>query len=434
MDIYLVAPDALRTYGEPLHLPKKGLFAPLGLMTVAALTPPHINISITDECLEPVDFDRDVDLVGLTAMTSAAPRAYQIADHFRERGIAVVMGGMHASALPQEALQHVDAVVIGEAEALWPQLLKDFGKGQLQRIYRHSNFPSLEGLPVPRRDLLDLSRYWGTDSLQATRGCPYDCSFCTVSTFFGRTYRTRPVDEVIAEAAQLKGKPLIFVDDNIMGKPRYARELFARLKDLKKTFISQASTSMLKTPELISQAAAAGCKGMFVGLETLSTENLAEIGKKVNVVERYRELIKRLHDNGIAIVGAFMFGLEHDDEDVFKRTAEFAEEARIDLPQFTIVTPLPGTRFYAELEREGRIVERDWTKYNGTHACFRPRQLSVEKLEAGLSWIYQHCYSWRSIIRRTTLHFRPLIWTANAIYHNRVRGWSARQASAVALQ
>ncbi len=434
MDIYLVAPDTLRTYGESTHRPEKGLFPPLGLMTVAALTPPNINVSITDECLEPVDFDRDADLVGLTAMTSAAPRAYQIADHFRQRGIAVVMGGMHASALPQEALQHVDAVVIGEAEGLWPQLLEDFQKGQLQKIYRHRDFPSLEGLQTPRRDLLDLSKYWGPDSLQATRGCPYDCSFCTVSTFFGRTYRTRPIDDVIAEATELRGKPLIFVDDNIMGKPSYAEQLFERLKDLKKGFFAQASTSMLKTPQLISQAAAAGCKALFVGLETLSTENLAKIGKKVNVVERYRELINRLHDNGIAIVGAFMFGLEHDDEDVFQRTAEFAQETKIDIPQFAILTPLPGTRFYEQVEREGRIIDRDWTNYDGNHVCFRPYRLSSEKLEAGLQWIYQHCYSWSNIIKRTARHFKPLIWTVNGIYHNRVRNWIARRTSAVAPQ
>lgn len=434
MDVYLVAPDALRTYGEPTHQPKKGLFPPLGLMTVAALTPPQINVSITDEALEPVDFDRDVDLVGLTAMTSAAPRAYQIADRFRQRGTAVVMGGMHASALPEEALQHVDAVVIGEAEGLWPRLLEDFQKGQLHKIYRHDDFPSLAGLPVPRRDLLDLSQYWGSDTLQATRGCPYDCSFCTVSTFFGRTYRTRPVDEVVAEASQLEGKFLIFVDDNIMGKRSYAADLFERLKDLKKSFLAQASTSMLKTPQLITQAAAAGCTALFVGLETLSPQNLAEIGKNINVVEKYRELIKRLHDNGIAIIGAFMFGLDHDDEDVFQRTADFAEETQIDVPQFTILTPLPGTRFYAEVEREGRIIERDWTKYNGNHVCFRPRQLSTEKLEAGLEWIYQHCYSWRGIIKRTARRFKPLVWTANQIYRSRVRGWIARKTSVATSQ
>ncbi len=434
MDIYLVAPDTLRTYGEPAHQPKKGLFPPLALMTVAALTPPQIGVTITDEALEPVDFGRDADLVGLTAMTSAAPRAYQIADRFRQRGIAVVMGGMHASALPEEALQHVDAVVIGEAEGLWPRLLEDFEAGNLQKIYRHEQFPSLAGLPVPRRDLLDLSRYWGPDTLQATRGCPYDCSFCTVSTFFGRTYRTRPIDEVVAEIEQLKGKPLIFVDDNIMGKPSYAEKLFERLKDLKKGFFAQASTTMLKTPRLIANAAAAGCEALFVGLETLCPQNLADIGKSINVVEKYRELINRLHGNGIAIVGAFMFGLDHDDEDVFERTAEFAEETQIDVPQFTILTPLPGTRFYAQMEREGRIIERDWTKYNGNHVCFRPRQLSIEKLEGGLEWIYEHCYSWRGIIKRTARRFKPLVWTVNQIYHRRVRGWLARQTSIATSQ
>lgn len=431
MDVYLVAPDASRSRDGSRHASEKGLFPPLGLMMVAALTPPEINVTITDEALEPVALDRDVDLVGLTAMTSAAPRAYEIADHFRRRGVTVVMGGMHASALPQEALEHVDAVVVGEAEGLWPRLLADFQKGQLQKVYRHDEFPDLTDLPFPRRDLVDLNRYIGRDSLQATRGCPFQCSFCTVSTFFGCTYRTRPVDQVIADAAQLEGKPLIFVDDNLMGKPSYAKALFEGLKGLGKSFITQASTSMLKTPELIREAAKAGCKALFVGLETLSAENLAMVNKKVNVVEKYKELIARLHDNGIGIIGAFMFGLDNDDEDVFKRTADFVEEMRVDIPQFSILTPLPGTRVYEEMEREGRIIERDWSKYDGAHVCFRPRRLAIDKLEAGLRWIYQRCYGWRSIIKRTALTFKPIIWTINGVYHRRVRNWIRREGNVV---
>ncbi len=430
MDVYLIAPDGSRSEGESAKPAQKGIFPPLGLMLIAALTPPSINVSITDEALEPVDFDRDVDLVGLTAMTSAAPRAYEIADRFRERGITVVMGGMHASALPHEALQHVDAVVIGEAEGVWQRLLDDFQRGELQKIYRNDHFVDLAGLPEPRRDLLDLRRYLAGDSLQATRGCPYNCSFCTVSTFFGRTYRCRPVDEVMAEVSHLRGKPaLIFVDDNIMGNPVYAEELFAQLKEFKRGFFAQASASMLKTPELIRKAASAGCKALFVGLETLSVSNLAAIGKKVNVVTKYKELIKRLHDNGIAIVGAFMFGLDDDDESVFERAAQFVDDTQIDVPQFSILTPLPGTRFYEQVEQEGRIIERDWRKYNGNHVCFRPRKLSIEKLEAGLEWIYKHCYSWRSIIKRTALRLKPLIWTVNGIYRQRVQRWVANKAA-----
>lgn len=428
MHVHLIAPDGARSYSEPAARPPKGLFPPLGLMKVAAQTPPDIMVSITDETVSPVPDDIEADVVGLTAMTSAAPRAYQIADHLRRRGIAVVMGGMHASALPEEALQHADAVVVGEAEEVWPQLLADFRKGRMQPIYRRSSWSDLTNLPVPRRDLIDAKRYWGPYSLQATRGCPNACSFCTVSTFFGRTYRTRPVEQVIAEVESIGGRMLIFVDDNIMGKVAYARELFARLTDLRIDFFAQASATILNTPDLIQKAARAGCKALFMGLETLSPGNLAAIGKSFNAAEKYRELVSMLHANGIAIIGAFMFGLDEDDEDVFDRTADFAEEVHIDVPQFSIATPLPGTRLYQRLHGEGRITETDWGKYDGGHVCFQPLRLSMDKLQDGLRRVYGRCYSWPSIIKRTAMRISPLVWTTNWIYHNRVGKWMKRQA------
>ncbi len=409
-------------HDESKHLAKP-LFPPLGLMTLAALTPDEHNVTIIDESSGPVDLDIQPDLVGLTAMTAAAPRAYQLADRFRERGVPVVMGGMHASALPQEALQHVDTVVIGEAEELWPQLLADFERRALQPLYRHERYPDASKVPAARRDLVDTGKYVAKDTLQATRGCPFACSFCTVSTFFGRTYRTRPVEDVVAEAAALRGRPLILVDDNIMGHPSYAEKLFDGLGDLKKTFLTQASTTMLETPELITKAATAGCRGLFVGLESISPNQLASIGKKFNVVEKYKELVQRLHDNGIAIIGSFMFGLDGDEPDVFERTADFADKAQIDAALFSIITPLPGTKFYEQVQREGRIIERDWSKYDGTRPTFLPQGMSMEKLESGLQWIYQRFYSWRSIVKRTTRRLQPIVWTINGIYHNRVRAW-----------
>jgi len=408
------------------------LFPPLSLMTVAALTPEKHNVTIIDETIEATDFDQEPDLVGLTAITANAPRAYQIADRFRQQGVPVVMGGMHASALPEEALQHVDSVVIGEAEELWPRLLDDFQHGSLQPIYRHEEYPDPAKIPAARRDLIDIDKYVAKYTMQATRGCPFACSFCTVSTFFGRTYRTRPVEDVIAEAASLKGKPLILVDDNIMGAPSYAEKLFERLADLKTTFLTQASATMLKTPELITKAAQAGCQALFVGLESISPEQLAKVGKKFNPVERYKELVQRLHDNGISIIGSFMFGLDGDEPDVFERTADFAEEAQIDIAQFSILTPLPGTKLYEQLRREDRIFEDDWSKYDGTRSTFVPRGMSREKLDAGLQWIYERFYSWRSIFKRTARRLQPLIWTANAIYHRRVGKWISERRQQLA--
>ncbi len=424
MDICLIAAEGARYRNEEEQLAQP-LFPPLGLMTVAALTPPEHNVTIIDESVEATDLTIEPDLVGITAMTAAAPRAYQLADAFRARGIPVVMGGMHASALPEEALEHVDAVVIGEAEEQWPRLLEDFAAGKMQRIYRNESFPPASSIPPARRDLIDAPRYVARYVMQATRGCPFACSFCTVSTFFGRTLRTRPVDDVIAEASQLEGEPVTLVDDNIMGHPAYARELFARWAEVGKSFWSQASTTMLNSPELITQAAKAGCKALFVGFESISPTQLAKVGKGFNLVEKYEELVKRLHDAGIAVVGSFMFGLDGDDESTFERTAEFAERAQIDVGQFSILTPLPGTRLMRDLEDAGRIIDRDWSHYNGSHVTFKPVGMTVERLEAGFHWIYERCYSWRSIIRRVGRRVSPLVWTVNAIYNRRVARWLA---------
>ncbi|MGC9320372.1 MAG: B12-binding domain-containing radical SAM protein [Armatimonadota bacterium] len=422
MEICLIAPEAARVHGDPERLGQP-LFPPLGLMTLAALTPSEHNVTIIDESVEPVDPDLEPDVVGLTAMTAAAPRAYQLGDHFRARGIPVVMGGMHASALPEEALEHVDSVVVGEAEGLWPRLLEDLGAGEMEPVYRHTQYPDASTIPAARRDLIDTSQYVAKHTLQASRGCPYACSFCTVSTFFGRTYRPRPVDSVIAEAEEIDAEPIVLVDDNIMGQPSYAEQLFERWGDLGKSFVSQASTTMLQSPELITQAARAGCKGLFVGFESISQAQLEKIGKRFNPVEKYGELVQRLHDAGIAVVGSFMFGLDGDDEDVFERTAEFAEEVEIDVGQFSILTPLPGTRLYAQLEEQGRILDRDWSNYDGTRCTFEPVGLTAEKLESGLQWIYERLYSWKSIVRRVGKRLTPLVWMVNGIYNRRVKRW-----------
>lgn len=422
MEICLVAAEGAR-YGNADAELGRPLFPPLGLMTVAALTPERHNVTIVDEAAEAADLSIEPDLIGLTAMTAAAPRAYDLAEEYRARGVPVVMGGMHASALPQEALEHVDAVVVGEAEGQWQQLLEDFEAGEMRRLYDSDEFPPASSIPPARRDLIDTRQYTAKHVMQATRGCPFACSFCTVSTFFGRTLRTRPIDDVIAEASQIKGTPVTLIDDNIMGHPEYARELFTRWADVGKPFWSQASTTMLQTPELITEAAEAGCKALFVGFESISQAQLAKVGKRFNVIEKYDELIKRLHDAGIAVVGSFMFGLDGDDEDVFERTVEFAERAKIDVGQFSILTPLPGTSLYRDLEDAGRIIDRDWSRYNGSQVTFEPIGMSVEMLQHGFQRIYERFYSWRSIIRRVGRRIAPLVWTVNVIYNRRVANW-----------
>jgi len=422
VNLYLIAPSSKRAR-ESAKATGEGLFPPLNLMQVAGATPAGVDISICDASLEEISYDRKADLVGVTANTSQAPAAYEVADEFRARGVPVVMGGMHASAVPEEALGHVDAVVVGEAEGIWSKVVADAHAGEMRGIYRNEEFPSLEGLPWPRRDLIDHSIYLTGPTMQATRGCPHNCEFCSVSAFFGRRQRLRPVEDVVSEMESIDAERVILVDDNIMGRPSYAAELFDRLADLKKKWLSQASTTMLKNVDLIKQAGRAGCEALFVGLESIIPENLKEMGKSFNLVDKYRKLVDVLHEHGISVVGSFMFGLDHDDESVFEKTAEFADKAQIDFGQFSILTPLPGTALYRRLEAEGRIFERDWAKYDGNHVTFRPRSMSPERLEVGLRWIYDHFYSWRSILRRTARRLKPIIWVINDAYRRRVRDW-----------
>jgi len=375
-------------------------FARLTLTSLAALTPDHIDVKITDENVEPINFEEDVDLVGVTGMVMHAKRAYQIAARFRERGIPVVMGGPHASSLPLEVKEHVDAVVIGEAEGVWGGLLEDFGRGSLQPFYKAASYCSMEKMPHPRRDLLRQDAYMTVNCVQTTRGCPHQCDFCHVTHFFGKTYRCRPVDEVIAEVEELKGNFVVFVDDNIAGNRHYAKELFTRLRPLKKQWASQASMTLMRDPELLRLAAESGCVSLFVGIESLSSENLKEVNKSFNRAPQFEEALKALHDHDIMVLAGFIFGLDNDDEGVFERTLRFCERNRIELPTFFVLTPLPGTPVFQRMESEGRLLHKDWSQYNGATVNFKPKLMTEETLQRGFNWVLKETYSWNSIIKR----------------------------------
>lgn len=375
-------------------------FAHLTLTTLAALTPPDIDVQITDENVEPIDFQEDVDLVGITGMVMHAPRAYEIASRFRQRGIPVVMGGPHASSLPLEAKEHVDAVVIGEAENVWAGLIEDVKKGGLKPFYKADAFCSMERMPYPRLELLKKNAYMTVNCVQTTRGCPYQCDFCHVTHFFGKTYRCRPVDDVIEEVKRLQGEFIVFIDDNITGNRQYAKELFARLKPLKKKWASQASITLSRDPELLKLAADSGCVSLFVGIESLSSENLKEVNKSFNRASQFEEGIKAIHDHDIMILAGLIFGLDHDDEGVFERTLRFCERNRIELPSFFLLTPLPGTPLFQRMESEGRLLHKDWGKYNGATVVFKPRLMTEETLQKGFNWVCKEGYSWGSIFKR----------------------------------
>ncbi len=405
---------------ENIRRRKKGLIPPLGLAMVAAVTPPEVEVSLTDENVTGIDFQKEIDLVGITALTVTAPRAYEIADNFRARGVKVILGGVHPSALPEEASQHADAVVIGEAEGIWPNLVNDFKANKLQRMYSQREWPSLLNLPIPRRDLFAKGAYYFRNTLSTTRGCPYACSFCSVTSFFGHTYRCRPVEEILKEIETLDHRQrIVFVDDNIVGNLKFAKELFRALSPYQIKWVSQASVTVARNDELLKLAAASGCMALLIGFETLSPANLAAVGKKVNVVEEYETIIRKIHSHGIAIHGFFILGLDEDDEDVFERTVRFAQKMRLESASFVWPVPYPGTALYESLDKTGRIVTKDWSQYE-SNVVFEPKLMSREMLQKGYDWVWRKFYSLPSIWRRVGIARRNLrdLWAVNLYYRN----------------
>ena len=404
MKLLLVSPTSplwrTRAPGE-YRGPRAFRFSMLSSLCVASAMPPGVETRIVDEDVEPVDFEADADLVGVSFMTYNAPRAYAIADEFRRRGKTVIAGGYHPTFLPEEAAGHFDAVCVGEAEANVPAMLGDLEAGRLRSIYRHEP-GSLAGLKVPDRRLLRRAAYIVPDAIQATRGCPYACTFCSVAAFCGHAFRTRPVDEVIDELTRL-GRRVIFVDDNIIGDRDYALELFARMAPLRKQWCSQCSVRIADDPRLLEAAARSGCIALFLGLESLSEGNLGAWHKTTYRAHDYARAITSLHSVGIGVYAGFVFGMDDDDATSFERTLAFLESARVDVLQSTILTPFPGTPLYEEMDREGRIRTRDWSLYDFGHVVFEPRHLSPETLLAGASWVESRFYSataaWRRIVR-----------------------------------
>ncbi len=375
-------------------------FPYLSLTTLAALCPPGCRVRIIDENVDPVDLDARPDVVGISLMTPLAPRGYAIADAYRRRGIPVILGGIHATMMPEEASQHADAVVLGEAEGVWPHVIEDRLANRLQPFYRASDYSPLAGLPIARRELLNRKAYFFVNTLQTTRGCPFDCDFCSVTQFYGNTYRMRPIEDVVREIRSLEGRFVFFVDDNIVGNRAYAAELFRRLIPYRLKWASQSAITIGKDPELLSLAEQSGCMGLFIGFESLSQDALQAMGKSFNVVRTYRERIERIHDHGIGIQGSFIFGTDTDTADIFDDVVRFTEDARLDAAIYSILTPFPGTRLYERMRADGRILTEDWARYDMNHVVFRPRLMSPEALQLGFSRAYERLYSWPSIVKR----------------------------------
>jgi radical SAM superfamily enzyme YgiQ (UPF0313 family) len=381
-------------------------FSMLTPLCVAASAPDYVQTQIVDESVEPIDFDCDADVVGISFMTFNAPRAYEIADAFRRRGKTVIFGGYHPTLAPQEAIQHCDAICIGEAEANLPRMMEDFRRGRLQRFYRYRN-TELRPLAIDTR-LIDGKRYLTSSVVQATRGCPNGCGFCSVSAFYERSLKCKQVSDVVAEIRAMKSRNVLFIDDNIAANLKYARALFTALVPLEKHWYAQIGANVTRDPELLALMRRSGCRGVFVGFESLSQQSLDSAAKGFNRADYYREAVRKFHERGIGVFAALALGFDHDTEDTFRKTAEFVQDAGVDALQLTILTPLPGTPLFDEMEREGRMVDRDWEHYDLGHVVFRPGSVSAEDLAAAHRSILRRFYSWRSIGRRLARQLRYL--------------------------
>ncbi|MDA8016744.1 MAG: cobalamin-dependent protein [Thermoanaerobaculia bacterium] len=389
-------------------------YMPLTLPTLAALVPSELNADVRcfDEGISEVDAETlDADLVGMTVITGTAMRAYQLAAGLRRRGIPVVLGGPHPTLVPDDAQPHADSIVVGYAEDEWPRLLRDFVAGQMKPRYVQAPTLDLAARALPDRSVLPRRRYLTDHVFEATRGCIHDCDFCVVPSAWGRKPLQKPVREIVQDLRRMRSRKAIFVDLNLISDRHYARELFRALIPLNLQWYGLATTLLGRDLELLDLVAASGCRGLLMGLESISPQNLKRSRKGFNDPESYAGLVALLHERNIALQGCFVFGLDDDDDDVFLDTARFAVEARIDLPRFAVVTPFPGTTLFRRLEAEGRILTRDWNLYDGQHMVFRPARLSPREVELGTEAAWKHAYSWTGIAQRLRSTGAPF-WVA----------------------
>jgi radical SAM superfamily enzyme YgiQ (UPF0313 family) len=378
-------------------------YMPLTLPTLASLIPNDLQVEL--ECLDEgwTDFDpetADFDLVGMTVITGSAPRAYRLAGRLRERGVAVVLGGPHVTLAPEDAAPHADAIVVGYAEDTWPELLRDYVAGRLAPRYDQAPGLSLAGRPRPDRSVLPSRRYLTKDVFEATRSCVHACEFCVAPSAWGRTPLHKPVSDVIDDLRAEGSKKAIFVDLNLISNRGYAEELFSALVPLHLQWYGLATTLVAREGELLTLMQRSGCRGLLLGLESIVGANLDAARKGFNRPDDFGAIVDTLHRHDISVQGCFVFGLDQDTAATCRETAELAVDIGIDLPRFAIATPFPGTPFHHRLEREGRILTRNWELYDGQHVVFQPARMTVQELERATEAAWKHAYSWRGIARR----------------------------------
>ena len=378
---------------------KYSLFPPLGLATLAAYFGDCDEITLQDEHVEHLDLSDSPDLVVIQVYITNAKRAYELADLYRARGAFVCLGGLHVTSLPDEASSHADAIFLGPGEDIWPQFLADFRAGRALNRYE-SKARSLVGAPPIRRDLIKRRLYLVPNSLVVSRGCPHQCDFCYVKAFYGdRHFYTQAVEDSLAEIERLPGKHLYFLDDHLLGNPKFARQLFDGMKGMGRLFQSASTIAGILRPELLEHAAEAGLRSLFVGFETLDANNLRDQNKMQNLNRDYRAAIERARDCGVMINGSFVFGMDEDDESVFERTVDWAVSVGLETATFHVMTPYPGTALHARMEQQNRILHRDWNLYDTRHVVFQPTKLTARQLEDGYWRAYRDFYSWKNIFK-----------------------------------
>uniref|UniRef100_A0A7V0Z3J3 B12-binding domain-containing radical SAM protein n=1 Tax=candidate division WOR-3 bacterium TaxID=2052148 RepID=A0A7V0Z3J3_UNCW3 len=373
----------------------------LALHILASLTPPDVELTVIDEQIDDIDFTQNYDLAGISIMTANALRGYRIAQRLKERGTKIVFGGIHASVLPDEALKYGDSIVVGEAEGIWQKVIEDFKNNQLQKVYKPGPF-DLNNSPLPRRDLnlepVILGYKW--PGFFTTRGCPYNCEFCSVSDIFGRKIRHLPVTNVIKDIENAESKIFLNLDDNVVGDTKYAKELFQALAPLKIEWGGQSTINIASDNELLKLCYKAGCRGLFIGVESISRKGSAGFKKTLKTVQENLDAVKKIQDAGILFHPSFVFGLDDDTKEIFEDTLDFLDKAHITTATFNILTPYPGTRLYLRLKNEGRLITEDWSKYNHSTVVFKPKNMTVEELIEGYYLLKKEFYSVSNICKR----------------------------------
>jgi len=400
--------DAHASFGKHVLTPS------LAMTSFAATTPANWSIAYWDENLlqgRP-PFEPMPEVVGITVHLTFAGRAYELAQWYRARGSKVILGGLHMLSCPDEAMPHADAIAIGDGVQLWPRILADVEQGKLQPVYRAMYETEYRTEPAPRRDLLPRGNFLTSTSLIATRGCHNRCGFCYLSTDGLRMpHRARDTEQVVGEFAADDQPYAVFVDNNLGAKPEYLRALCRAMRPLEKIWSAAVTLDVTDDPSLIREMALGGCTGVFIGFESLSNSNLASARKRTPRTEDYARRIRILHDHGIQVNGSFVLGFDDDRCDVFATTAEWIEANRLECATFHILTPYPGTPLFRRMESEGRLLHKDWNRYDTGHVVFRPRHMTPEELAHGYGWIYQRLFSHESIWRR-----RPEDWRAVTPY------------------